>query len=72
MAESSARSFRGTKYILYVDGSFFPCLAINMGNVKNGLKEIIYGKKYKEFKDIIKKNGTVEACNRCGWLLPEN
>ena len=61
----------GTVHI-NVDGSFFPCLAINMGNVKNGLKGIIYGKKYNEFKDIIKKNGTVEACNRCGWLLPEN
>ena len=55
-----------------VDGSLFPCLAVSMGNVRNGLKEIIFGKKYKEFKDIIMKNGTVEACNRCGWLLPEN
>jgi len=60
----------GTAHI-NVDGTFFPCLAIDMGNVKNGLKEVIYGKKFLEFKEIISKNGTVEACNRCGWLLPE-
>ncbi len=53
-----------------VDGTLFPCLAINMGNVKNGLDSVILGKKFKDFKDIIKKEGTVEACNRCGWLQP--
>ena len=51
-----------------VDGTLFPCLAVSMGNVKNGLKKIIFGEKYNNFKNIIKKNGTVEACNRCGWL----
>ena len=55
-----------------VDGTLFPCLAINLGNVKDGLKKIIYGERYLEFKNIIKKNGTVEACNRCGWLKPLN
>lgn len=51
------------------DGTLFPCLAISMGNVKEkSLSDIINGEKYNRFKDIIKKEGTVEACNRCGWL----
>ena len=41
-----------------------------MGNVKNGLEKIIYGDRFKRFKKIIKDHGTVEACNRCGWLQP--
>ena len=53
-----------------VDGTLFPCLAVNMGNIKNGLNSVILGKKFQEFRDIIKKKGTVEACNRCGWLQP--
>jgi len=52
-----------------VDGELFPCLAVSMGNVKNkSLREIIMGKEMKNFRDLIKKEGTVEACNRCGWL----
>lgn len=54
------------------DGNLFPCLAVSMGNVKNkSLKEIINGSEFNKFKDIIKKNGSVEACNRCGWLRPK-
>jgi len=53
------------------DGNLFPCLAIPMGNVKEKpLTEIIFGPRYMEFKRIIKEEGTVEACNRCGWLRP--
>jgi MoaA/NifB/PqqE/SkfB family radical SAM enzyme len=59
----------GTVHI-NVDGTLFPCLAIDMGNVKKGLEKVIYGKKFVEFKEIIRKHGTVEACNRCGWLQP--
>lgn len=51
------------------DGELFPCLAVSLGNVKqNSLRDILKGAKYKEFLGIIKHHGTVEACNRCGWL----
>ena len=52
-----------------VDGTVFPCLAISVGNVKEkNIKDIIFGETLKKFKKILKKDGTVEACNRCGWL----
>ena len=55
-----------------VDGDLFPCMAIQMGNVKKTpLKEIIWGKDFNNFKDIIRREGTVEGCNRCGWLRPK-
>lgn len=56
------------------DGTVFPCLAISVGNIKEkNIKDIIFGETLKKFKKILKKEGTVEACNRCGWLqLPEN
>jgi radical SAM protein with 4Fe4S-binding SPASM domain len=51
------------------DGTLFPCLAIGMGNVKTQrLKEIIFGKTFGTFKTLVKKEGLLEACNRCGWL----
>ncbi len=51
------------------DGEVFPCLAVSLGNVKQKpLRDILKGTTYKEFLNIIKHNGTVEACNRCGWL----
>lgn len=54
------------------DGNLFPCLSISMGNVKNkSLKEIINGSEFNKFKKTIKEQGTVEACNRCGWLRPK-
>jgi len=54
-----------------VDGNLFPCMAISMGNVKvKSLKEIVHGEIFKRFKKIIKDNGTVSACNRCGYLEP--
>ena len=61
----------GTAHI-NVDGTFFPCLAVDMGNVKDGLDKVIFGKKFKKFIEVIAKEGTVEACNRCGWLKPLN
>jgi MoaA/NifB/PqqE/SkfB family radical SAM enzyme len=55
-----------------VDGDLFPCMAIQMGNVKKTpLEEIIWGKDFINFKDIIRNEGTVEGCNRCGWLRPK-
>lgn len=52
-----------------VDGSLFPCLALKMGNVQDqSLQDIIYGNEFKKFKKTIREQGTVEACNRCGWL----
>ncbi len=52
-----------------VDGSLFPCMAVSMGNVKNQkLKDIIFSKDFEKFKSIIRKKGTINGCNRCGWL----
>lgn len=52
-----------------VDGAVFPCLAVSVGNVQeNNIKEIMFGGIMKKFKNVMKKNGTIEACNRCGWL----
>lgn len=51
------------------DGSVFPCLSIDTGNVKKqSLKEIFYGENFKKFRQTIKNAGTVEACNRCCFL----
>lgn len=51
------------------DGNIFPCLAISMGDIrKKSLIEIINGEEFDRFKKTIKEEGTIEACNRCGWL----
>ncbi len=53
------------------DGEIFPCLSVALGSLKsNTLSEILHGKVYKDFLKAIKKNGLVQACNRCGWLRP--
>ena len=54
------------------DGTLFPCLAVDMGNVRDGLENVIKGEKFEKFRSLIKKEGTVEACNRCGWLQSLN
>ncbi len=55
-----------------VDGNLFPCMAINMGNVKEqSLDNIINGLIFTKFKDTIRKCGTVGGCNRCGYLIPK-
>lgn len=46
--------------------------SVNMGNVKNNLDKVINGEKFKKFKEVIAKEGNVEACNHCGWLKPLN
>ncbi|MBF0559226.1 MAG: radical SAM protein [Nitrospirae bacterium] len=54
-----------------VDGELFPCVAVSMGNVRQQkLRDIINGPAFNEFREIIRREGTVEACNRCGWLRP--
>jgi MoaA/NifB/PqqE/SkfB family radical SAM enzyme len=51
------------------DGGLFPCLAVSMGNVKDKtLPAIIRGDAFGQFRQTMRKNGTVPACNRCGWL----
>ena len=55
-----------------VDGSLFPCMAVSMGNVKTTkLSEIIFSEKFMKFKNIIRKEGTISGCNRCGYLKPK-
>ena len=49
---------------------FFFMPSSRYGNVKNGLDKIIFGKVLNDFKKVIAKEGTVEACNNCGWLKP--
>lgn len=54
-----------------VDGNIFPCMSISMGNVKNTrLEDILRGEMFTKFKTHIKKEKTVSACNRCGYLKP--
>ena len=56
-----------------VDGNVFPCMSISMGNVKKeSLKGIINGEKFSKFREIIKTNHTVSACNRCGYIESKN
>ncbi len=56
-----------------VDGNLFPCLAVSMGNVKETpLKDIVQGKQFVRFKEMIKTEGTIEACNHCGYLHPKH
>jgi len=65
----SSCKFPWSSVHINVDGTLFPCLAVSMGNVKEKpLKEIIGGPEFTKFKELIKKHGTVQACNRCGWL----
>ena len=55
-----------------VDGNIFPCMAIKMGNVKeNTLIDILQSDVFRRFKDEIVNAGTVEGCNRCGYLRPK-
>jgi len=55
-----------------VDGSLFPCMAVAMGNVKTTkISEIIFSEKFQKFKNIIRKRGTINGCNRCGYLKPK-
>ncbi len=59
-----------TSMHINADGMTFPCLAVDMGNVKEKtLKEIFFGNEYKKFKSVIKEKGTVEACTRCEYLI---
>ena len=54
------------------DGAVFPCLAVSMGNVRDkDIRDIIFDEEFKKFKKVMKEHGTVEACNRCGWLQLE-
>lgn len=53
------------------DGTLFPCLAVSMGNVKKSpLSDIINSEEFYEFRELIRREGTIAACNRCGWLRP--
>ena len=77
-ADYIKQNFKPCKYAwssmhVNIDGSIFPCLAIQIGNIKeNTLKEIMSGEKIKNFHDLIREQDTIEACNRCGWLKPAN
>ena len=54
-----------------VDGDVFPCMAVQMGNAKDtSLVDIFSGPAYEQFRTLIHREGTVEGCNRCGWLRP--
>ena len=54
-----------------VDGNLFPCMAVSMGNVKTTkLSDIIFSNKFMKFKNIIREKGTINGCNRCGYLKP--
>ena len=55
-----------------VDGHLFPCMAVSLGNVKkNKLSDIVFSNESKKFRNIIRQNGTINGCNRCGYLKPK-
>ena len=55
-----------------VDGNLFPCMAIPLGNVKTSkLSDIIFSNESKKFRNIIREKGTINGCNRCGYLKPK-
>ena len=55
-----------------VDGNLFPCMAIPLGNVKTSkLSDIIFSDESKKFRNIIRAKGTINGCNRCGYLKPK-
>jgi MoaA/NifB/PqqE/SkfB family radical SAM enzyme len=55
-----------------VDGYVFPCMAVSLGNVKkNKLSDIVFSSLSQKFRDTIRKNGTINGCNRCGYLKPK-
>ena len=44
-------------------------MAIDVGNVKKTkLRDIVFSKEFMKFKSDLKKNGTLNGCNRCGYL----
>lgn len=54
-----------------VDGEVFPCMAVSMGNIKTQpLATVIHGEKAQALKSVLKEQGVVEGCNRCGYLRP--
>ena len=42
----------------------------NLHKIAIFIKEIIYGDEFMKFRKTMREEGTVEACNRCGWLQP--
>jgi len=55
-----------------VNGIMFPCMAIEMGNVRTqSLSEVIHGERFRKFKNEIRAKGTLAGCNRCGYLRPK-
>ena len=54
-----------------VDGNMFPCMAVSVGNVKcQSISEMVNGDSCTRFRSLIRKEGTIEGCNRCGWIRP--
>ena len=52
--------------IINPKGDVYPCLSYKIGNVtENSLNEIIKSKKYRDFKNNLKKRGVFEACQMC-------
>ena len=47
-------------------------MAIPMGNIREGYETVFNGERFKEFRNIIRSEGLVEGCNRCGWLKPNS
>ena len=36
--------------------------------LKDKIKDIVFSEKFEKFKKIIREKGTINGCNRCGWL----
>ncbi len=56
------------------DGKLFPCLAVDFGDVRDykSLADLYESPNAQKFRQVIFTEGSVNACNRCGYLELKN
>lgn len=55
------------------EGEVFPCFAVSIGNIKHQtLNSIISSSINQRLRQVIKSEGSINACNRCGYLKPKS
>ena len=51
-------------------GTLFHVWQFQWEMLKDKIKDIVFSEKFEKFKKIIREKGTINGCNRCGWLKP--
>ena len=64
--------FCGVKFMAEVAKILSPNKEVLLPDLDAGctLEQSCQPEEFKKFRNVIRKKGTVEACNRCGWLQP--